>query len=95
MKLKPRKPPVVHPGELLQELLEQRNISQSALARHLKTSHSYINDICRKRRGVSTEMAIKLGKAFKQSPKFWIDLQTNWDLSHSEDIDVVPIKLSA
>jgi antitoxin HigA-1 len=71
----------VHPGEILQEMLEERGISQSELARHLKTDAARISEICRRRRGVSAETAVKLAKAFGTSVGLWMNLQMNWELS--------------
>jgi antitoxin HigA-1 len=71
----------VHPGDILQEMLEERGISQSQLARHLKTDATRINEICRRRRGVSAETAVKLAKAFGTSVGLWMNLQKNWELS--------------
>ena len=88
---RPRKAPLVHPGRLLQDLLSTHGISQSQLARHLSTSHAFINDICRGRRSISVEMAVKLGKTFQQNPKFWIDLQVEWDLDHLATINIGPL----
>jgi addiction module HigA family antidote len=87
----------VHPGEVLQMLLEENSISQSELARKLGEKHVKINEICRGKRGVSTEMAIKLGKAFKQTPDLWMGLQDEWELSQLDESDykIQPIKLRA
>jgi addiction module HigA family antidote len=71
----------VHPGEILQEMLDERRISQSELARHLRTGATRINEICRHRRGVSAELALKLAKAFGTSVGVWMNLQKNWELS--------------
>ena len=71
----------VHPGEVLQNILDDSGITQTHLALHLGIPHSKINEICRGKRGISAEMAAKLGKAFGQSPAFWMNLQKNWELS--------------
>jgi addiction module HigA family antidote len=71
----------VHPGEILRDMLADRKISQSDLARHLRTDVARINEICRRRRGISAEMATKLGKAFGTSAGLWMNLQTSWELS--------------
>jgi plasmid maintenance system antidote protein VapI len=39
------------------------------------------NEICRGKRGISAEMAVKLSKALGGSPQFWLNLQNNWELS--------------
>ena len=71
----------VHPGEILQELLDENGMSQAQLARHLHMDTSKLNEICRGRRGISADMAVILGKAFGMSPGTWLNLQKNWELS--------------
>lgn len=74
-------PIAVHPGEILRELIKEYGLNQSQLARHLRMDQSKINEICRRRRGVSAEMALILGKAFGTSAALWLNLQKNWELS--------------
>ena len=74
-------PIAVHPGDILQEMLDEAGISQSRLARHLGTDVARINEICRRHRGVSAQMAVFLGKAFGTSAALWLNLQKNWELS--------------
>jgi addiction module HigA family antidote len=71
----------VHPGAVLLDELEERSISQTALAEHIGVLPKTINEICRRRRGISAEMAIKLSHALGASPEFWMNLQANWELS--------------
>lgn len=71
----------VHPGEILQEMLDERGITQMRLASHLSTDVARINEICRRRRGISARMAVLLGKAFGTSAELWLNLQKNWELS--------------
>ena len=70
----------VHPGEVLKDELEEMELSQSALAEHIGVLPKTINEICRQKRGISAEMAIKLSKALGASPQFWLNLQNNWEL---------------
>ena len=70
----------VHPGEVLKDELEEIGLSQSALAEHIEVLPKTINEICRGKRGISAEMAIKLSKALGASPQFWLNLQNNWEL---------------
>src|SRR2546421_10709950 len=74
-------PIAVHPGDILQEMLDERGISQLRFARHLGTDVARINEICRHRRGVSAQMAVLLAKAFGTSAGLWLNLQKNWELS--------------
>jgi len=71
----------VHPGDVLREMLEERGVTQMQLARNLETDAARINEICRRRRGVSAPMAVMLAKAFGTSPGLWLNLQKNWELS--------------
>ena len=71
----------VHPGEVLKDELEEIGLTQSALAKHIVVLPKTINEICRGRRGISAEMALKLSKALGGSPQFWLNLQSNWEIS--------------
>ena len=71
----------IHPGTILREMLDERGITQTELARHLDTDVARINEICRGRRGLSAQMAVLLGKAFGTSAELWMNLQKNWELS--------------
>ena len=53
----------VHPGLVLKDELEEREISQTELARHIDVLPKTVNEICQKKRGISAEMAVKLAKA--------------------------------
>jgi len=91
-------PIAVHPGEILQEMLDESRISQSALARHLQTDVGRVNEICKRRRGISAAMAILLGRAFGTSAALWMNLQKNWELSQvnqSELPKITQLRLSA
>ena len=71
----------VHPGRVLQDELDEMGITQAGLAEHLRVLPKTINEICREKRGISAEMAMKLSQALGASPQFWLNLQNNWDLS--------------
>lgn len=70
-----------HPGViLLEEFLEPMNITQVALANHLSIPVQRINEIIKGKRGITPETAWLLSQAFKTTPQFWMNLQTNYDL---------------
>ena len=71
----------VHPGEVLKDELDDIGLTQSALAKHIGVLPKTINEICRGKRGISAEMAMKLSKALGGSPQFWLNLQNNWEIS--------------
>jgi len=71
----------VHPGAVLLDELEERGITQKLLATHIGVLSKTVNEICREKRGISAEMAVKLSLALGASPQFWLNLQKNWELS--------------
>ena len=71
----------VHPGVVLRDELEEVGLTQSVLAEHIGVLPKTINEICRGKRGISAEMAMKLSKALGASPQFWLNLQNHWELS--------------
>ncbi len=75
----------IHPGMVLQDELEEIGVSQSDLARHIGVLPRTINEICNGKRGISAPMAWKLSKAVGASPLFWMNLQTNWELSQIDE----------
>ncbi len=89
----------VHPGEILQDMLSEENITQTAFAQRIGVDQSTINEICRGRRGISAAMAVKISRAFGYTPaQFWLNLQTDWDLSQIDDdegADIEPIRKKA
>ncbi len=71
----------VHPGEVLrEEFLVPFGLTQSELARSLHTSFRAINELVNEKRGITTEMALKLAKFFGTTPQLWLNLQNQYDL---------------
>ncbi|MBW8715131.1 MAG: HigA family addiction module antidote protein [Variovorax paradoxus] len=71
----------VHPGETLRkDLLEPLKISASALANELHVAAPTVNDIVREKRGVSPLMALRLSRYFGGSARWWLNMQTVYDL---------------
>ena len=71
----------IHPGEILrEEYLEPLGIAPAALARALHVSAPTVNDIVRERRGITADMALRLGRYFDTTAQFWMNLQSNYEL---------------
>ena len=71
-----------HPGEiLLAEYLEPMGLSARELATMIGVPSNRISDIVRGRRGLSADSALRLGRFFKTTPQFWLNLQSAHDLS--------------
>ena len=70
-----------HAGEILrEEFLEPLGMTQSHLAKALHTSFRAINELVNEKRGITTEMALKLAKYFGTSPQLWLNLQNQFDI---------------
>ena len=74
----------IHPGEFLAEMLSELALSQAELARAIGVSPMRISHLVRGRRPVTAELALLLGRAFDQSPRYWLNLQAQCDLTTAE-----------
>jgi len=87
-----------HPGKILKEVyLPDYNLSVSAFALKIGVSRNTASEILNCRAGISTEMALRLEKAFRIDAKFWLDLQQQYELWNARQKvnlnDVEPIAL--
>lgn len=78
--------PPVHPGEFLKEILDELGISQAEFARAIGLSAMRISHVVKGKRPVTAEMALLFGKAFGQTPQYWINLQAAYDLKMAEKV---------
>ena len=82
----PKKLPPVHPGEILQEeFLEPMEISQYRLAKDISVSPRRINEIVHRQRSITADTALRLSRYFGTSERFWLNLQTGYDLEIEKD----------
>jgi addiction module HigA family antidote len=73
--------PPIHPGEILyEEFLAPLNISQYRLAKDTSVPPRRINEIVRGQRSISADTALRLSRYFGTSERFWINLQSHYDL---------------
>ena len=71
----------VTPGEMLkEEFLAEYGLSQNKLAKAVGISPNRIADIVNNRRRITADTALRLGLFFGNSPEFWLNLQTRYDL---------------
>jgi antitoxin HigA-1 len=71
----------VHPGEILdEEFLKPLAISQYKLAKEIGVPSQAVNEIVRRKRGISADMALRLGRFFATSAEFWLNLQVAYDV---------------
>lgn len=82
----PRKLPPIHPGEILREdYMKPLSLTMNKLALALRVPATRIAEIVHERRSISADTAIRLGRYFKTTPRFWLNLQTTYDLEVAED----------
>lgn len=70
-----------HPGKILKDLyLPDYKLSVTAFALKIGVSRNTASELVNGHCGISAEMALKLSKAFKTTPQFWLNMQTQYDL---------------
>ena len=72
--------PAVHPGEFLRETLDDLGLTQAAFAEAIGVSPMRVSHVLRGERPVTAELALRLGRALGQTPQYWLNLQTTYDL---------------
>ncbi len=76
--LKPFEP--THPGELIQEELDSRGLTQIKLAQEMGIKPSLLNEIIKGKRNVNTEMALLLEAALDIPASLWLNLQADYNM---------------
>ena len=83
MKMPTNRAPI-HPGEiLLEEFMKPYGMTQTEIARRISVSRKHISEIVNGRKGISTDIALRLSKLFGTSPELWLNGQLAWDLWHA------------
>ncbi|MDA2935104.1 HigA family addiction module antitoxin [Acidobacteria bacterium AH-259-D05] len=78
--------PPIHPGEiLLEEFLKPMGISQYRLAKDISVPARRINEIVHGKRAITADTALRLSRYFGMSDRFWLNLQTAYDLEVERD----------
>ena len=72
--------PALHPGEFLREALDDLGLTQAAFAQAIGVSPMRVSHLLRGERPVTAELALRLGRAFRQTPQYWLNLQSGYDL---------------
>jgi addiction module HigA family antidote len=76
----------IHPGEILmEEFLKPMSISQYRLAKDINVPARRINEIVQGKRSITPDTALRLSKFFGLSERFWINLQTRYNLEIEKD----------
>jgi addiction module HigA family antidote len=75
----------VHPGAYLKELLEELELSQYRLAQDVGVPAMRISHVIHGRRPLTAELALRFGRYFGQSPRYWLNLQSRYDMDVAEE----------
>ena len=70
-----------HPGEHLAEIVSELGITQCLLAKAIGVPWVRIRDIVHFRRSATADTALRIGKALRMTPDFWLNLQRMYDLN--------------
>jgi antitoxin HigA-1 len=81
-----RTPIAIHPGEFLSKLLEEAAVSQAEFARLIDVSPMRISHVVRGVRPVTAELALRFGRAFGQTPQYWLKPQSDYDLKTAQSM---------
>lgn len=91
----------IHPGEVLnEEFLKPLYISAYRLSKDLCIPQTRISEIIKGRRSISADTALRLSKYFGNSPRFWLGLQTDFDLEEAQkniqkELEAIPQMISS
>ena len=76
----------ITPGEILEEdFLKPIGLSQYRLAKDIGVPARRINEIVKGERAITADTALRLGRFFKMSAQFWLNLQSHYDLEIMSD----------
>ncbi|MBI4690836.1 MAG: HigA family addiction module antidote protein [Nitrospirae bacterium] len=75
----------VHPGVILKEIIGELGISQARLAHDIGVSPIRISYIINGSRPVTGDIALRIGKYLGQSPQFWMNFQSNYDIQVAQE----------
>jgi addiction module HigA family antidote len=70
---------------LVEEFLKPMGLTQRDLADGILVPYQRVNELARRRRGITPSTALRLARYFGMSPDFWLNLQLRWDLYHARE----------
>ncbi len=76
------------PGEiLLEDYMKPMGLTQNALARALGVPPRRVNEIIHGKRAITLDTSFRLGRYFRQSSRFWLNVQTECDLRSAKELE--------
>ncbi|HCH32764.1 MAG TPA: addiction module antidote protein, HigA family [Oceanospirillaceae bacterium] len=74
----------IHPGEHLREFVEEFEITRYRLASEIHVQQTRVNEIINGKRSITADTAVRLGRYFGTTAHFWMNLQTQYDVTEAE-----------
>lgn len=92
--------PPIHPGEILADELKELGITPTELSRQIKVTPNRVTQIIQGKRSITGDTALRLGHWFGNSPEFWLNLQSAYDLrlatqAAGAEIEALPVRPQA
>lgn len=84
-----RSPVAFHPGEFLQEEVEERKLKKTELAKQLGLLPGHLSELFKGKRNINAKLAVKLEKVLDVSAEYWLGLQSAYDLSQARELEHV------
>jgi addiction module HigA family antidote len=82
-----------HPGALLREAIESVSLNKTEIADALGISRQHLYDLSTEKKGITPNIAVRLGKLFGNGPDVWVRMQLAHDLWHAaRTVDTSEIK---
>lgn len=78
-----------HPGEFLQEEIEERKLKKSELAKQLGLLPGHLSELFKGKRNINARLAVRLEKVLDVSAEYWLGLQSAYDLSQARQLECV------
>jgi addiction module HigA family antidote len=77
--------PAIHPGEILADELDEVAMSAREFARQISVPANRVSQILKGQRSISGDTALRLAHWFGNSPAFWMNLQSSYDIRKAEE----------
>jgi len=76
-----------HPGELLQEEIEERKLRKAELAKQIGILPGHLSELFKGKRNINARVAVRLEKALGISAEYWLGLQSTFDLAQARELE--------
>ena len=74
----------IHAGRILKREMKARNLSANKLSLALRVPSGRVTQILNGKRGITAETALRLSWYFGNSPQFWMNLQSRFEIATAE-----------